>query len=82
MKTTVNIPDDLYREVKKLAADRKSSIGDLVTEALRQAMRPPGNTEFFRLADGSFRGTAGLLPGVDLSEWSQVRARIYEGRGE
>ncbi len=34
----------------------------------------------FRLRDGSFKGK-GLQPGVDLSNWEQIRSLIYEGRG-
>jgi hypothetical protein len=35
----------------------------------------------FRLRDGSFKGK-GLQPGVDLSNWEQIRSLIYEGRGD
>ncbi len=35
MKTTLEIPDDLYREVKTRAASQNRKLKDLVAEALR-----------------------------------------------
>ena len=36
MKTTVDIPDDLYGQARKLAAIRGQQIATLITEALRK----------------------------------------------
>jgi hypothetical protein len=39
MKTTIDIPDDLFREAKARAALDGVKLKDLVTEALRQRLR-------------------------------------------
>ena len=38
MKTTLEVPDDLYREVKSCAALRRQKIKDYVAEGLRLAL--------------------------------------------
>lgn len=39
MKTTMEIPDDLIRQAKVLAADRGTTFRALVTEGLRRVLR-------------------------------------------
>ena len=45
MKTTVDLPDDLYRQAKAAAARRGSTLKELIQEGLRLAIqrsrRPP-----------------------------------------
>lgn len=41
MKTTIEVPDDLYREAKALAAMRGRRLKDLVAEGLRLAIQAP-----------------------------------------
>jgi hypothetical protein len=38
MKTSLIIPDALYRQLKRRAADRKTTISELVTEYLRKGL--------------------------------------------
>ena len=38
MKTTIEIPDPLFRKAKSTAADRGQTLKDLVTEALREKL--------------------------------------------
>jgi len=39
MKTTIEIPDSLFRQAKASAAQRGISLKDLLTEALREQLR-------------------------------------------
>jgi len=41
MKTTVELPDDLYRKAKAMAALRGQKLKDLVEEGLRLVLRAP-----------------------------------------
>ena len=41
MKTTINVPDDLYRRAKAEAALRGRKLKDLVEEGLRLALETP-----------------------------------------
>lgn len=41
MKTTVEVPDDLYRRAKAEAALRGRKLKDLIEEGLRRVLEPP-----------------------------------------
>ncbi len=78
MKTTVEIPDALFREAKTYASSRGVSFKEMVETGLRhvldqgRAQRRP-----FRLRKHPFKGR-GLAPGAT---WETIREQIYEGRG-
>jgi hypothetical protein len=40
MRTTLNLPDDIYEIVKSVAADRDLSLGDAVADLVRRGLRP------------------------------------------
>ena len=46
MKTTIELPDDLYRRAKAEAALRGRKLKDLVEEGLRLVLVPPAETTF------------------------------------
>ena len=81
MKTTVDISDPLFDELKRTAARERTSLRRLIEAALRSflaARKKPGGR--FKLKDGSVPGK-GPAPGVREGDWSHVRELIYEGRG-
>jgi hypothetical protein len=41
MRTTINLPDDVYRVAQSLANANGTSLGEAVAELVRQALRPP-----------------------------------------
>ena len=44
MKTTVEMPDDLFRKAKAVAALRGQSLKDFITELLRRELDTPAGT--------------------------------------
>ena len=67
MKTTLEIPDDLFIAAKKRAADQRRSLRDLVTSGLRAELRRRRRAP----APARIRWVtvAGELPaGIDLSD--------------
>ncbi len=42
MRTTLNLDEDVLRVAKRLASERGQSIGRVVSEGFRQALRPAG----------------------------------------
>ncbi|MBM3762136.1 MAG: DUF2191 domain-containing protein [Acidobacteria bacterium] len=70
MKTTVEIADPLFDQVKVLAKEEGVSFRDLVEEGLRSVVsaRSSAAGTPFRLRDGSFAGGGGLQGGLSLSE--------------
>lgn len=82
MKTTIMLDDAVFRAAKKAALNRGVPFGKFVEMALHSALSAGAKPKPFRLRDGSFKGQAGVVPGVDITDWEQVRRIIYEGRGE
>ena len=70
MRTTLILPDDLYREVKRTAAAANRTMTSFVEEALRTALTRQHGTR--ATAAKRYRvgatGVGGLQPGVDLTD--------------
>lgn len=80
MKTTVELSEPLMREAREAAVREGRTLRSLLEEGLREVLARRKKKARFRLRDGSFRGK-GLQPGVDLSNWDEIRSLVYEGRG-
>lgn len=80
VKTTVRLPAPLLKKAKAVAAREGTTLRALLEEGLRESVARRKKMRRFRLRDGSVKGE-GLQPGVDLSDWEQIRSLIYEGRG-
>jgi hypothetical protein len=82
MKTTVEIADSLFAEARRLAQRERRSLRALIEEGLRLVMRERrARRGRFRLRKATFPGE-GLEPDLRSGTWEEIRARIYEGRGE
>ena len=59
VRTTLNIEDDVLRAVRSIAAERGRSMGDVVSELLRRALRPDATRSYggrfpvFEVREGS-----------------------------
>ena len=45
MKTTIDLPDDLFHKIKVLAAERRTTLKDLMIQALNLLTQSPPETE-------------------------------------
>ena len=79
MKTTIEIPEPLLEEARRVASKQGVTLRALVEEGLRHVIRER-RTRGFRLRRASFQGQ-GLQPGVREGGWERVRDLVYEGRG-
>jgi hypothetical protein len=81
MKTTIELPEALYEEARRIAGERGVSLKSLIEAGLRHviATAQPDGTPF-RLRKHPFGGE-GLVPELRDAEWSEIRRRLYEGRG-
>jgi hypothetical protein len=79
MRTTIELPDPLFRRAKELAERRGMTLRRLVEEAVRRYLAE-GKPARFELRDGSFRGQ-GLAPGLDWGDFDRMRDLSYEGHG-
>ena len=44
MRTTLNLPDDIYEVARSLASTRGISLGDALGELVRRGLKPPAAT--------------------------------------
>jgi hypothetical protein len=80
MKTTIQIPDSLFEEARKLARQEQTTLKALVEQGLRRVLQERKRQSGFRLRKVTFKGS-GLQPPLAGSTWEQLRETSYEGRG-
>jgi CRISPR/Cas system-associated protein Csm6 len=80
MKTTIQIPDSLFEEARKLAHRERTTLKALVEEGLRRIISERKRRGEFRLRRATFKGN-GLQPHLAGASWDQIRDLSYEGRG-
>jgi hypothetical protein len=68
MRTTINLPDELLAQIKKLAATSHSTITALIEDALREALARRRRTRRHGRVTLRTYGKQGLLPGVDIDD--------------
>jgi len=76
MRTTINLPDELLVQVKKLATASRTTVTAVIEDALREVLgrrRAPVKLKTF--------GRQGLLPGVDLDARDALLDLIEPSRG-
>jgi plasmid stability protein len=66
MRTTINLPDELYGEVRRRAADEGRTVTSFLEGALRDALARHDAGEQPPFVIDPFVGD-GVLPGVDLN---------------
>ena len=80
MKTTVEIADDLFERIQRLARERKTSFRSLTEQGLRLVLKekqgqprrlPPLVTVHGQGPSKEFKH----------ADWGQIRDAIYRGRG-
>ena len=77
MKTTVEIADPLFHEVKRYAAAHEVTFREVVEAGLRELLSSQSHHPF-KLKERAFKGEGA----VQDHSWPEVRSIIYDGRGE
>ena len=81
MKTTIQIPDSLLKEAKKLANEKHTTLKAVIEEGLRRILSERKKRHGgFRLRRATFKGN-GLQPNLAGVAWNHIRDLSYEGRG-
>ncbi|RME30603.1 MAG: ribbon-helix-helix protein, CopG family [Deltaproteobacteria bacterium] len=78
MRTTMNLNDEIMRELKQLAARTGRTMTEIVEEALREKLRGE------KIADPEYKlewvtVSGRMLPGVDLADRDSL-TELMEGR--
>jgi hypothetical protein len=78
MKTTVEIPDSLFRQAKAYAASHGMSLREVFETGLRAVLEgQPASGRRFRLKTITTKGQKLVCDG----DWDTIRSLIYEGHG-
>ncbi len=80
IKTTVDIPEPLLEQAKKVAAQRSTTLRELVEAGLRHVIREQRRAGKFELRDARVGGK-GLREEFRDAGWERIRDGAYEGRG-
>jgi len=82
MKTTIDLPDDLFVAVKRRAAEDRSTVRAIVERGLRAQLRPPqaGARRASRPAIKWVTVDGGLPPGLDLRDRAAMHDRLRADR--
>jgi len=80
MKTTVEIPDALLREAKRVALREGTTVRALIERGLRTVVGGRRPAARFTLRKAGFRGD-GLAAGASLRDWEAIRDLTYAERG-
>lgn len=80
MKTTIDLPEPLLEEAKRIAARDSLTLRELVEAGLRMVLKERRARRTFQLPDARVGGN-GLHPDVQDASWERIRELIYEGRG-
>jgi hypothetical protein len=80
VKTTVEIPDPLLEEARKLASREGATLRALVAEGLQKVVADRKRGPAFRLKKASFKGK-GLRSKLRDKPWERIRDLAYGGRG-
>ena len=80
MKTTVELPDSLLREAKRVALRERTTVRALIERGLRAVISERRPAARFTLRNASFRGD-GLVRGTSLRDWESIRDLVYSERG-
>ena len=76
MRTTVDLNDELFRQVKSRATADGTSFKQIVEAALRTYLGSAPRAKPYRLKWRTEAG--GLQPGIDLSDWSTVKRALND----
>src|ERR671914_506042 len=80
MKTTVEIPEALLDEARRVATQERTTVRALIEEGLRRVVADRSRPTTYRLRRAAFKGD-GLQPAAEGASWEQTGGLIYEGRG-
>ncbi|MGH7164768.1 MAG: CopG family transcriptional regulator [Nitrospiraceae bacterium] len=72
MRTTINLPDELLAQIKRLATASRTTMTALVEDALREALAKRRGKRQRERVELTTYGKQGLQPGVDLDDTAAV----------
>ena len=80
MKTTIELPDELLEQVRRVARQEGASLRRLVEEGLQRSLEARRKTVRPEL-DFPVYGGSGLVSEFEGAPWNRIRDEIYREHG-
>ena len=80
MRTTIQIDNHLFAELKQIAAKTGKTLTAVIHDALRESLSRRRQSRRLTVALPKFHGT-GVMPGVDLNDTATLLDLMGRGRG-
>ncbi len=80
MKTTIELPDELIKQARRVAQQEGGSLRALVEEGLQRSLEARRQTTRRQLDFPSFGGS-GLTEEFQSASWGRIRDEIYREHG-
>jgi hypothetical protein len=80
MKTTIDLPDELFVAAKKRAADERRPLRDLVAAGLREELRNPARSKRKARAIDWVTVKGGVPRGLDVADREAMHDGLRRGR--
>jgi hypothetical protein len=82
MKTTIEIADDLFERVQRVARKEKTTFRSLTEQGLRSVLKEKqAKPAKWKWKPVTFKGGSGLTDEFKNAPWEKIRDEIYKGRG-
>ncbi len=80
MKTTIELPDELLEQVRRVARREGGTLRGLVEEGLQRSLKARRRMARRHL-DFPTYGGSGLMAEFHSAPWNRIRDEIYRGHG-
>jgi hypothetical protein len=81
MRTTIDLPDDLFRRAKQLAAEEGRSLREVIIDAVQARLSSSVRTKGYVMPDCSV-GRGWVVPEFASADWQTLQKLSYEPEGE
>ncbi|HRK30852.1 MAG TPA: hypothetical protein PLD59_07205 [Tepidisphaeraceae bacterium] len=75
MRTTIDFPDGLMKELKRRAVEQDTTVRQIVIESVQHALSSAPRPSKFKLRDLSVPG--GLVPELQEASWQTIQQLSY-----
>lgn len=80
MKTTIELPDELIKQARRVAREEGGTLRGLVEEGLQRSLEARRQAVCRKLDFPSYGGS-GLTDEFQGASWNSIRDEIYRARG-
>ena len=81
MQTRLDLPNNLYKQIKRLAKEKGISITQVILEGLQLLLASQNTSRTMNKNQDFSFGKGGFADAFEEGSWDKIRDAIYQGRG-